>query len=328
MPDFILMAKGFFTAAIVAGLLLIAIARPGKNPSRWRLATVWVLGLGTGLCAGYGVLGEWPRWPPLEDRDRLLLVLLPLTLAAEFAAALVPVPWLRWALRLIVAAVVAPVLLFNSVYLVDLSGPNSAEWTRGQAALILLVLASLLAGVWALLAQLEVSTSPRALSPVMVLVMLAAAVTVMLSGYLRGGLLALPLAGALAGTAAASYALPPSPNVRPGLGVGIVGLFAVLVLGRFFGSLPTGLALGLIVSPLLAWIAEIPSLRKLPPSARAAIRIAAVLLALALLVTLARLRFQAALGAGRFVPHHSISLQPDKIKSKIRSQNSPCPYRA
>jgi hypothetical protein len=328
MPDFILMAKGFFAAAIAAGLLRVAIARPGKNPSRWKLATAWVLGLGAGLGTGYGALGEWPRWPPLEDRDRLLFVLLPLTLAAEFAAALFSNSWVRWILRLIVAAVAAPILLYNSVYLADLSGPKSAEWSREEAVLILSALAGLLAGVWALLARLEASTSPRAMSPVMILVMLAAAVTVMLSGYLRGGMLALPLAGALTGTAVASYAVPSSPDVRPGLGLGIVGLFAVLILGRFFGSLPTGLGLGLFVSPLLAWIVEIPFLRKFPPSAREAIRIAMVVLALAFLVTLARLRFQAALGAGRFVPHHSISLQPEKNSSKIRSQNFPCPYRA
>ena len=45
---------------------------------------------------------------------------------------------------------------------------------------------------------------------------------------------------------------------------------------------------------VLAWTAEIPRIRKLPPAARAAIRIAAVLAALALIVTCAQIRFNAA----------------------------------
>ena len=87
MPDYGLLVQGFLLAAIVGGLTLLAIARPA-NPPPWRIAAGWVGGLGAGIYCGCARLGDWPRWPPLEDRDRLLVILLPLALAVEFAAML------------------------------------------------------------------------------------------------------------------------------------------------------------------------------------------------------------------------------------------------
>ena len=295
MPDFVLMGQSLLLAAIVAGLVLLVIARPGVDHPRWQLAVGWVGGLGAGIYAGCGLLGEWPRWPPLEDRDRFLVILLPLALAVEGAAMLLPTRrWLAWLLRICLATAAAPILLHNSVYLKDLSGPGSAEWNRAEAVLVLLFSAVMLAGVWGLLAKLHARTSDRALSPVVILVALACGITVMLCGYYRGGLLALQIAGAIAGVTLASCALPKQPAENPCLGIGLIGIFTVVFIGRFYGSLPTSLAICLLLVPLLAWTGELPRIRNLPPAARAAIRIAAVLAALALIVTCAQIRFNAA----------------------------------
>src|SRR5207253_1123934 len=97
--------------------------------------------------------------------------------------------------------------------------------------------------VWGLLALLQSRTSERTAAPVLAFASAAAAATVMLSGYYQGGLLGLPLAGALAGATLASLAARAPPNTRLSPGVGVVGLFAVLLIGRFFGSLPTASAL-------------------------------------------------------------------------------------
>ena len=119
----------------------------------------------------------------------------------------------------------------------------------------------------------------------------------MLCGYFRGGQFALPIAGVIAGVTLASYALPQQPTGNPCLGVSMIGIFTVTFVGRFYGSLPTSPAVGLLFAPLLFWIAEIPGLRKLPPAARAAIGVVAVLAALVLIVAWAQIRFNAALHA-------------------------------
>ncbi|MCE9527497.1 MAG: hypothetical protein K8R36_15750 [Planctomycetales bacterium] len=297
MPDFLLMAKSLLLAAIVAGAVLLVIARTSANPATWRLAAGRIGGLLTGIYVGCGLLGEWPRWPPLEDRDRFLTILLPSALVVEAAAMLMPSRrWLLWSLRIVLAAATAPILLHNSIYLADLVGPGSAEWSRGQAVMIIGLSVALLCIVWGLLALLQSRTSAGAMSPVFVLVTLATAVTVMLSGYYRGGLLALPIAGAIAGVSLASCAFSTQLAESPCLGIGILGTFAVIFIGRFYGSLPTSLAICLFVSPLLAWTAEIPRIRNLPGAARTAVRVTAVLAALFVVVACAQVRFSASVG--------------------------------
>ena len=164
--------------------------------------------------------------------------------------------WRRWP---------RPVLLHHTVYLADLSGPGSAEWTTAEAAGILLGLAIGLVAVWGLLAGLQSRSPGLALSPVLMLVALACSVTVMLSGYYYGGLLGLPVASALAGAALASRATSTRSLADANLGISLVGIFTVLVIGRFFGSLPTSTAICLGCGPLLAWIVETPPLRRLGP---------------------------------------------------------------
>jgi hypothetical protein len=299
MPDYVRMAECLLLAAMVAGLALRAIVRPA-NPPPWRVATGWIASLGGGIYCGCGLLGEWPRWPPLEDRDRFLVILLPLALVVEFAAMLLrDRRRVAWGLRFCIAAAAAPILLYNSIYLSDLSGPGSAEWSLAEAAIVLSLSAVVLAGIWGLLAVLQSRASDRGLPPALVLVALASGATVMLCGYFRGGQFALPIAGAIAGVTLASFALPKQPAGNPCLGVSMIGIFTVTFIGRFYGSLPTSAAIGLWFAPLLLWIAEIPALRKLPPAARAAIGITAVLAALVLIVAWAQIRFNAALTRGR-----------------------------
>lgn len=313
MPDFGLMADALCVSALTGGAVLLLVAAFNRGPDRWQQAVGWVAGLAAGVYAGYGTLGEWPRVPALEDRDRLLAVLLPLALLATGAAAWVRSVWLVRLLRWGVAAAAAPILLYRTTYLSDLDGPGSAQWSGGAAAAILLLLAVALAAQWELMAQLERRWSRGMVAAVFVPALLAAGATVMLSGYYRGGLCALPIAGAIAGTIIAAGVLPISGERRSAatvatevgpaadgfvVALGSVGLFAVLVMGRFFGALPSRAMIGLAAAPLFAWAAELPPVRKLPAWGRAVVAITAVVVPLAVIVVRAQLDFTAALATG------------------------------
>jgi hypothetical protein len=305
MPGFLLFAKAMLVSAVTAGLMLLVVGWPGRTSRSWRRSAGWILALGAGIYAGCGVLDEWPRWPALEDRDRFLVILLPLTLAVEAAAGWLPPRGAARLLRLSLAGAAAPILLYNSTYLADLSGPNSAEWSPAGAALILLVLAAVLASVWGLLAWLQSRTGDRTVASALGLVSLAAGITVMLSGYYKGGLLGLPLAGSLAGATLASRVAGLQLSAGPCLGVGMIGTFTVLLIGRFYGALPTSTALCLLLAPLLAWIAEVPGVRRLGPSARAAVRLLCVVIPLICIVTWAQIRFDQAFST-RSQPHEPL----------------------
>jgi hypothetical protein len=284
MPDLLLILEAFAAAALVAagGLLLCG--------GRWGGAA----SLAVGFFAGVWVLGVRPRFPPREDQDRWLLVLLPAAVAVEnAAAALARLPRLAWSLRLALAAAAAPILLYGSSYVADLSGPGSREWTQGKAGLILGGLAASLAAVWILLDRLARRSARGAVPLALALAAAGGGVVVLLSGYSSGGQLGFPLAAGLAGAAAASFFLRGNPDLRGVLGVGIVGLFALLVVGRFFGKLTTTNAVLLFAAPLLAWLPELPFLGRIGPRRRAFAGWSLTGLPVALALVLAWQKFQA-----------------------------------
>lgn len=292
MADYVLFGKAILTAAVTAGLTLLLISWPVRTPPAWRVRTGFVLGIGAGIYAGCAVVDQLPCWPALEDRDRFLTVLLPLALTVEVAAVFLSSRVVVWLLRICLAVAIAPILLYNSVYLADLAGPDSAEWTSLQAAIVLSGLAAIMWIVWSALSALQSRVTGQALSPLLVMAALATSLTVMLSGYYQGGLMGLPLAGALTGVALAGYASRLPPNDSATMGIGLAGIFSILVIGRFFGSLPTSTAACLWFTPLLAWLVEVPPLCNLKLWAKTAARLIVVSLPLIAIVTLAQWKFE------------------------------------
>jgi polyisoprenoid-binding protein YceI len=249
---------GFSTDLVLkrsAALAVLLAGWPWRRPRAGLLAAGGAVGVGSGLLVGTWVLGLAPHFPPQEDQDRLLLVLLPATVAVEVVAALLPRPWLAWLPRLAVAAGAAPVLLYGSVYVSDAAGPGTREWSPELTWLVFGGLAAALALPWALLVRAGKGRGHRVLLPVLALVAAGAGVTVMLSGYASGGQLGLVLAGGLLGAALAS--LVPAETAGPSgpVGVGIVGLFALLAAGRFFSDLTTVNAVLLLAAPLAGGLA-------------------------------------------------------------------------
>jgi hypothetical protein len=277
----IVVAESLAAAFATAAAVLLLCGWPRRAPRPAFVAAGAVLGPGIGFYLGTLLLRPLPHWPPKEDQDRLLLLLFPAVLAVELLAAFVPRPRLLiWLLRGVVAASAARVLLHDSIYLKDVSDPGTAGWTPAQQAGTLALLAGALVAVWSALYLSAGRSSGRVTSLSLALSCAGAAAVIMLSGSLSAGLLALVLAATLAGVGAASLALPQGTDLRGALAPGIVGLFAALVSGHFFGSLTIANGVLLFAAPLLSCV-PLP-LPRTWPRLRAVLSTALVAIPLAL----------------------------------------------
>jgi hypothetical protein len=294
MPDPIRILEALALASLVAGVFLFSFGFPWRAPSPARARIGGVLGLVGGILAGCWWMDALPSWPPREDHDRLLLILLPTAAAVEIIAAVASRPrWLPWLLRLIVAAVAAPVLLHGSIYITDLSGPGSREWSTAQTILTFGLLALMLAVVWWAVWLLAKRSACRSVPVLLSLVSAGAAVTILLSGYATAGQTGLTLPAALVGLTIASLALKGAPEMNGVVGVAVVSLFAVLAQGRFFGQLSTTNAILLMGSPLLGWCAEIPWIRRKNSFAHGLLRVVLPTIPVAIALVVAQRQFVA-----------------------------------
>jgi hypothetical protein len=224
----------------------------------------------------------------------LLLLLLPFAVSIELAIAFLRQrQGLAWLLRIIVAGSAAPILLYDSVYLAELAGPGSREWTTAETWAILSALAASLAGVWCSLTLLVRRTNSVSVPFTLAMTIGGAAVTVMLSGYASGGQLGLPLAAALGGVAIALLVAPKAAGGESIVGLGVIGLFALLVVGRFFGNLSTAHAAVLLLSPLLCWLPELPYVARLNQRTRAPLRFGLAAVPVTIVLILAQHQFVA-----------------------------------
>jgi len=232
MVDFVLLTKAIAVGVLIAAIVMWLGTRGAPPP--WRRDACWSWAVAAGVVAASGATDQWPHWPALEDRGRLLTLLVPLVLVVETFAATTNSRGMAWCARLGLTAVAAPILLHDSVYLADLKEHDSAQWSPLEVTIVLAGLAALLAFLWAMLSWLESRTSTRSVMWVLVADALATALTVMLSGYYRAGLLGLGLAGALAGATLASYVVQRQSPSRGSLGMSVVGIYAVVLVGLFF----------------------------------------------------------------------------------------------
>jgi hypothetical protein len=152
-------------------------------------------------------------------------------------------------------------------------------------------LAAALAVAWAALALLAQRAGGRSVPLALALCGAGTAVTIMLSGYASGGQLGLPLAAALVGVLSASLVLAEPLDVRGITGLGVVGLFGLLVIGRFFGFLTTAHAVLLFLAPLLCLLPELPYVRRAGLRVRGFARVALVVVPVAITLALAQQRF-------------------------------------
>jgi len=298
VPDPLMVLKALAVAVFASALVGAVGGRLSKGrPSGW----AWSLAIGAGSYLGLAILEIRPRWPMREDQHRLLGLVLPAILLIEaVGSAIRPPRWLVVMERLAASLAVAPVILYGSIYVADLAGPGSAEWSPAMRWLIFAGLGLALFGVWSGMVWIERRSSFGVGTPLTLAMTIAGAgPTVMLSGYASGGLIGLVLAGAIVGAAAtAAWASGDARGAAAGVGVGVVGLFSMLAIGFFFGRLRADAAIVLFLSPLAAAIAEAPLPFRLNRKGRTAAGLTLVACVVGLVVAFAAWRFAADAGIG------------------------------
>jgi hypothetical protein len=288
----IVVAEALVAAFATAAAVVLLCGWPWRSPRPIRVSAGAALGLALGFYAGCLLL-PLPRWSPRVDQGRLLLLLFPAAIAVEVVASFLRRPWqLAWLLRAAIAVSAPRILLHDSVYLEDLSGPGTAEWTPLGRIAILACLAGTLLVVWALIFAVAGRGQGKAVSTALALTAAGAAVVTMLSGSLSEGMPGLALAAGLAGVSAASLAMPGGTDLRGALSLGVVGVFALLLSGHFFASLTAAHAIVLFAGLLCCALIEIPPVRKLWPRVRAVVCVGLVLLPVTLVVAQAYQSFK------------------------------------
>jgi hypothetical protein len=249
MPDPVAILNAMAAAGAVTALILLASSRFGSSRSA---AIGWPLAVGLGFVAGAAMLGFRPRGVLATDQERLLLLVVPLAVAAESWITLKPMSVARSVLaRGCVALLSGPLLLHGSVYVTG----GVSGWSLWERAFFLVGAGILILVPWLMLAALQQRRPDPTISLSLAATSLAAGITTMLSGYASAGQLALPLAATLA-AAAFAVAAAGSPRFPGAVGVGWICLAGVLFIGRFFSSLTTLHAVLLGVAPLIGWLAE------------------------------------------------------------------------
>jgi len=299
MPEPLLYMKAMGVAGIASTAFVLAICLLRRSVNTNWLNTACVVGIGVGLTIGYALLSLNLSWPPTSGLDRLLTIVVPVTLGIELIVGFGRVPRaVAWVLRVGLSLAIPRILLHNSVYL-----SGAGDWTLWQTSITIVGSGVLLALVWSLLCCLSQRSGGISIPFAICLAIQCAGISVMLAGYIKGGAAAIPLVAALMGASLAvraftKYASGPvdvhSPEkfVVPAIvSVGVVGLFSLLFIGRFFGEISTVPVLAILTTPLLCWLSEISQVRNRKPWFVAAFRLILVAIPLVVVLVAAKQEF-------------------------------------
>jgi len=284
-------------AAFAVSFVVILIAQRAMRATIPSLARfVFMVGLVLGLLTGYQCLGFEYRWPPVNALDRFLTIVLPALVIIELAPAASSsgdqhevrfrgVCLLRSAARFVLIVSAGRILWHDSVYLRFVDGDALSTRQHSEAYGVLLASAVILYSARTSLVRLSYAGQSSSVLFSLVISILAAGLSIILVGYIKGGVAALPLAGAIAGAAfAVSLAARKVESTTSAsqllIGIGVTSLFSLLWIGRFFGQLTTFDGLIVFSSPHCCWVTELRPFRACSSKCRLMIRMAAVFLPL------------------------------------------------
>lgn len=290
-----------YTMALLAAFAVSFFAIAGaRSFPRWRACrtanVVEVIAVVAGLVAGYRVLQfEWV-WPPSNAINRFLTVILPTAFIVELISGLAPVSTfsearrlkdagflsiLAMLLRVGLFASIGRVLLHNSVYLSTSPGVERM-WSATQIYVLLTGGALFLASSWWLLTSLAKRSGPDSVVASVSLSIMTAGISIMLAGYIKGGVAAFPFAASLMGIVAISQFVRPKERSDDGrsmqgtIGLGVTALFSFLWIGYFFGQLPAIDAFVIFLAPMLCWVSELSLFRRMNNRRKILLRLAVV----------------------------------------------------
>jgi hypothetical protein len=290
-PILYLWATGVALVAAVLGTFAIHHIFSRMHSRNDRISAV--IGLAFGVALGLFALQLSVAWPPANALDRFVTIVLPAAFVVEIVAASGQVSFRAWQalLRLALIGNSGWILLFGSVYLRwDQNGGQNWQWI-----VLILVTAALLIIVWLLMTRLMDRARDGSIPISIAMTACFAGLLVMMAGYLKGGAAAFPLASALVGVAAASYRLQ-LVELTGTIFIGIVGLFGILFIGRFFGGLTNWTAVVVLLAPLSGWFCEIPILRQPDGWKRFMLRLIVVAIPLAIVFVCAWIEFKREMG--------------------------------
>lgn len=245
MPDALLCLLAFLTAT--------AAAAPG---AALRLQPALML---AATALGMLVLKILPGLPPASAADRFLC-LLPILALADLLQ-LVTSLRTRRLLQLLALLTIVPAVLHQSVWLTQPAAATVLGHT--PTGWLLLSCLSPLPPAGALLLQ-RTTADPRqpsatATLPIaLVCCLLSSGIVIMLGGYLKGGLLALPLAGSMLPCAVRLGLGYPQTKIQLPLTFCWGSLCSLLLIGLFFGRLTPMQAGCFAIIPLLTVLPLLP----------------------------------------------------------------------
>jgi hypothetical protein len=264
---------GLLVPALI-GLLIPWLAGPRR---------MWTtpLALGGAFLAFYIGRLAWPTFHPIDSLEWLWLIALIATLVG-IALSLWRVP--VWAAGMVVlaAAVLMLWLLLRPLVPRTLSSSQAFGWFGGIAVAITLV--------WVILEWGAHRARGASFSLVLFLIAAGGGICLMLSSSQKLGQMPGAMAVALAAMSIVAWRQRQHGFSGGGMAVFVLLLAGPLVYGYFFADLKSITAMLIALSPLAMLLADLPYL-KLRPAWRVALRLALVLIPIAIAVSLAAVEF-------------------------------------
>lgn len=321
MPDTDLYLKAFIFSAGASAIIVLAfgvLART-KFMGKFRLGVFRtdrfpigsfalfsdslgsLIALAAGIATGCRILFPQMEWSLTGALDRFLWLILPASLLIELVGCVPAVPRATlWILRLCSAMLYGRILLHGSVYLAN----ETEGWSFLKILTLLLVTGLSLSLMWILLTRLLSGKAPATVPASISLSILSAGIAVALAGYIRGGAAAIPVGSALLSVTVTMGLLKivnhgPASTGSPFesiTGTGVVFLFSLLFMGKFFGAISTTQSVIIFFSPMLCWLTELKPFRGMSAFQAALFRLIVVSIPLFIILWLARVEFQERMG--------------------------------